>query len=121
MKDLYEVDRESLVEFSKKIYEEACLGYMDLKDSVCEKFVEEFLKNKNAKKIDGATNVNVNAMNWTVNTLGNWLGDGVHFGSRSTLSVDPASNIASPNNVILRNLDQDMLRGNYHGNESERI
>jgi hypothetical protein len=127
MKDLYEIDRESLVELSKKIYEEACLGYMDLKESVCENLVEEFLKDKSVKKTEEATN-----LSWTVNTPGNWdggIGIPAHFGSGTTLTiggVDPALEtagivITSVGDVVLRNPDQDMLRGNYHGNESERM
>lgn len=131
MKDMYELDRESLVELSKKVYEEACLGYMDLKDSICEKLVEEFLSGKNKKE---ELPTNLNSMNWTVSAPGNWdggIGIPNQFGSGSTIVVGPdpmleaaglsvGITISDPD-VVLRNPDQDMLRGNYHGNESERM
>lgn len=133
MKDMYELDRESLVELSKRVYEEACLGYMDLKESTCEKLVEEFLE---GKKKQEPTKLN-STMDWTISAPGNWDGGiGVpnQFGSGSTIVVgpDPMLEVAGLSggititngdtmDVVLRNPDQDMLRGNYHGNESERI
>lgn len=58
MKNFYQISKDSLVELSKRIYEEACGGYMDLRDSVCEKFIEDFLADKDdVKKIDD-TNLN---------------------------------------------------------------
>jgi len=126
MKDFYEIDRESLVELSKKIYEEACLGYMDLKESVCENLVEEFLKDKNLKKADEVTNLS--GLNWTVSQAGNWDGgigvppSGVVSSSTGSLDIranDPASDVAGivitsttfDTEVSLRNTDQDMLNG----------
>lgn len=52
MNNLYEISKDSLVELSKKIYEEACGGYMDLRDSACERIIEDFLADKDVKKLD---------------------------------------------------------------------
>lgn len=39
----YKISQEELEAFSKKVYEEACYGYLDLKDSVCGGMVRDFL------------------------------------------------------------------------------
>lgn len=136
MKILYEIDRESLIELSKKIYEEACLGYMDLKESVWENLIEEFLKDKNSKKIEEATNVNTVAWTYsmTANASGNWDGGigvpGTSLPNTQLLNEssipqvtnhgpNPASDVAGvvitsttfDTEVSLRNTDQDMLSG----------
>lgn len=104
----YEVDRELLVELSKKIYEEACLGYMDLKDAVCERLVEEFISQipeKDVKKVDQTT-----ILSYT-NDL-NFMVGGVTSTSYNNYVIGVAD-------ITLRNVDEAML--NYRGNESERM
>lgn len=39
----YKISKEELEAFAKKVYEEACYGYLDLKESVCGGMVREFL------------------------------------------------------------------------------
>lgn len=39
----YEISKEELEAFAKKVYEEACYGYLDLKDSVCDGMIRDFL------------------------------------------------------------------------------
>lgn len=39
----YKINREELLGLAKKIYEEACYGYLDLKESVCDRLVRDFL------------------------------------------------------------------------------
>ena len=39
----YKITNEELAVFARKIYEEACYGYLDLKDSVCERLVKDFI------------------------------------------------------------------------------
>jgi hypothetical protein len=39
----YKISKEELETFAKKVYEEACYGYLDLKDSVCEGMLRDFL------------------------------------------------------------------------------
>lgn len=39
----YIINRENLSVFIKKIYEEGAFGYLDLKESVCEKMLNDFL------------------------------------------------------------------------------
>ena len=54
----YKITKESLLELAKKIYEEGCCGYMDLADSISEKMVNDFIKNKN--KISSVTEASGN-------------------------------------------------------------
>lgn len=42
----FNLTKDELENFAKKIYEEACFGYLDLKESVCEKMVSDFLDGK---------------------------------------------------------------------------
>lgn len=58
MKNFYQISKDSLIELSKRIYEEACGGYMDLRDSACEKFIEDFLADKDDVKKLNDTNLN---------------------------------------------------------------
>lgn len=39
----YKISKEELEAFAKKVYEEACYGYLDLKDSVCDGMIRDFL------------------------------------------------------------------------------
>lgn len=39
----YKITNEELTDFARKIYEEACCGYLDLKDSVCDRMVRNFI------------------------------------------------------------------------------
>ena len=39
----YKFTQDQLENFAKKVYEEACCGYMDLKESVCNMLVHEFI------------------------------------------------------------------------------
>lgn len=42
----YKITKESLLELTKKIYQESCNGYLDLAEATCESMIEEFLKDK---------------------------------------------------------------------------
>lgn len=44
----YELTKEELEKFARDIYDEACCGYMDLKETVCEGLLEHFLADKKA-------------------------------------------------------------------------
>jgi len=46
MNKTYIMTKDELLNFAKKLYSEACHGYMDLCDSVAENMSEEFLKDK---------------------------------------------------------------------------
>jgi hypothetical protein len=142
MNDFYKISKDSLVELSKRIYEEACMGYMDLRDSACEKLVEEFLDDKDTKKED-STPLSAGAVLWTLSPAGDWdggIGVPTTIGSDYVVGTDPAletaglssvtitmsSNIPQVgiSDIVLRNPDEDMLRRettNYFGNESERM
>lgn len=99
------------MELSKRIYEEACGGYLDLRDSACEKFVEDFLADKDdAKKIDdtnldslsysahltsgamdirqaGQAGLIPSSGTWSFASTGNWDGG---VGVPYVVGVDPA-------------------------------
>jgi hypothetical protein len=44
----YKLTKDELEAFARKVYEEACYGYLDLKESACEAMVEDFIDGKNA-------------------------------------------------------------------------
>lgn len=39
----HKVSDSELIEFAHRVYEEACCGYLDLKESICNKLVQELL------------------------------------------------------------------------------
>ena len=159
MNDFYKISKDSLIELSKRIYEEACGGYMDLRDSACEKFIEDFLADKeDVKKLDdtnlerheyGArlTNMPSSGVIWSATSAsaGEWdgnFGGGIESIMATVTVPDPtlgttaelvtiSNNASIPQmayntDVILRNIDQEMLRmrnapNYYYGNESERM
>ena len=66
----YKLTKAELESLTRKIYEEACCGYLDLKDSVCERMVTEFLDDKSPEK-EPATAVNVTpATTWVTSGAG---------------------------------------------------
>jgi hypothetical protein len=54
---LYEVNEEKLLELVQKVYDEAITGYSDLKDSVCQRLVKNFLEDM--KRIPSITNMSL--------------------------------------------------------------
>jgi hypothetical protein len=42
----YKINKLELEALLKKVYEEACFGYLDLQDSVCQKMLNDFLTDK---------------------------------------------------------------------------
>lgn len=54
----YNLTREELLEFAKIVYEQSIHGYIDLKDSACERMLSNFLLDK--KTFSSNTNLNLN-------------------------------------------------------------
>lgn len=96
MNDKYEINKESLLGLSRKIYEEGCGGYMDLRDSACEKLVEEFLHDKKTKKEDGtplSEGLPPSGVSWAQSLAGSWnggIGVPTTVGSDYVVGIDPA-------------------------------
>lgn len=44
MSQVFKINREELLIFAKQLYEEACCGYMDLRDSISESMLQKFLE-----------------------------------------------------------------------------
>jgi len=100
----YQVTNEELIDFARKIYEEACSGYLDLKDSACDQMVRDFI-NLPHRKIAKSEN------NWHVvstDTNLNW-------------HVDESNTISLRDDTSVLPRVQDTVRINYEGNESERF
>jgi hypothetical protein len=43
---MYSLSKEELLELTKLVYEEASVGYLDLKESACERILNKFLEKK---------------------------------------------------------------------------
>jgi len=81
----YKFSQDELLAFAKKIYEEACYGYMDLKESVCDALVREFL---DGREIVSSIDTNVMA----VPDHGNaYNGSIVTYGSGMTFTASSAN------------------------------
>jgi hypothetical protein len=42
----YKITKQELASLILSVYEEACYGYIDLKESICDAYLENFLKDK---------------------------------------------------------------------------
>ena len=87
----YKFTKEDLDALSKKIYEEACCGYLDLKDVVCDRIVTEFLDGKEIVENKSNPNHDITGGIGTIpmnvgsgGTGGNVLG---YYGSSTTVSA----------------------------------
>lgn len=54
----YNFSQDELLAFARKIYEEGCYGYMDLKESVCDSLIREFI---DGRQIVSQTDTNIMA------------------------------------------------------------
>lgn len=61
-----EFSKEELLDLAKKIYEESCNGYLDLKDSYCFKIIDEIYEKKEKEKEKLSLNKNDNFYNGIV-------------------------------------------------------
>lgn len=129
----YKLSQDELAVFIRKIYEEACYGYMDLKDSVCDRMLRDFL---DGREIVPAIDTRIMAMPEGYSlpgrhsvTIGNttYNGDGIVItsssGNYARLSdVDQVREdvVLRDDNLPLRDENYVRTEFNYEGNESER-
>lgn len=52
----YSVSKEELLSLASRIYEEGCYGYLDLKNSACDRIISDFIGGKKEIK-DVVTNI----------------------------------------------------------------
>lgn len=141
---LYKISNDELIDFARKIYEEACGGYLDLKDSVCSKLVRDFIDGRQI--FEGITDTQIaeayqgyqgyqghpgpegyagpenDAVTWTYNTSTDSV---MMQNSGHTISLRDEPNVLPRVEDAVRP-DQNeinLLRDyrDYEGNESERF
>lgn len=121
----YQVTIEELEDFAHRVYEESCGSYLDLKESACNKFVQEFLENKKESAIYAGPNVDICA-NSIETKITDSLAD-VFAGLTGNYRIASSGHILRDEpNVSPRVEDQvredySLLNLNYEGNESERF
>jgi len=134
----YKISQDDLLAFAKKIYDEGCYGYMDLKESVCDLLVREFI---DGRQIVSPIDTNIMAM--TENNVVGHMGHGnVYAGSvvsftaaasdtamiPSNLSITVSNDAPVPSGPIwevntpqVRTEEYVRPEQNFYGNESERF
>lgn len=125
----YKITNEELVDFARRIYEEACCGYLDLKDSVCDRMVRDFIDGRQI--ISGMQPMDP----VMVENYSNHYG-GPENNPASWTYTDPSYShiqvVSTGNTISLRDepsvsprvqemVRPDNFRTNYEGNESERF
>lgn len=141
----YKFSQDELLAFAKKIYEEGCYGYMDLKESVCDVLVREFI---DGRQIVSPIDTNIVAVPQSV---GGYMGHGnaytgsvVSFTATGSTAMIPGTlsvgsinvnDIPVPSSVAtgrdgptwevnapqVRPEEYVRPEQNFHGNESERF
>jgi hypothetical protein len=134
----YKFSQDELLAFAKKIYEEACYGYMDLKESVCDVLVREFIDGRQI-----VSPIDTNIMAVPENVVGGYMGHGntyngsvVSFTTTNTAMIPGNLSMGSVINVNdipasgptwevnapqVRTEEYVRPEQNFHGNESERF
>ena len=130
----YKLERDELLAFAKRVYEEACYGYLDLKESVCDGLVREFIE---GKQIVSPTDTTLTPFQGSINDYvsgGAHLASGVITTTSTTGLTWTPSNSATSTGALIVNtwdssndvpyvrIEQDIRPNqNFQGNESERI
>lgn len=96
----YKISEEQLAALVKNVYEEACCGYMDLKDSVCAKTIKEFLSDKKTVETPQPSA----SINWHTSTgyVGNITGSATGSNATPTF-VPPPNEVVSSGNYFISN------------------
>lgn len=129
----YKIANEELVDFARKIYEEACCGYLDLKDSVCDRMVREFIDGRQIFQSpitdpgylgyqghpgpDGYAGPENNPSTWTYTTSTGIQEIQIRSSDNATILRDEPSVSPREENQVRENNPFT----NYEGNESERF
>lgn len=114
----YKLEQDELLEFANKVYEEACYGYLDLKESVCYALVQKFIE---GKQIVSPTDTTLTPFQQNVDYDGN-----VYIGSNTSTSgaliVSTWDSLSFTNEAPQVRIEQYVRpEQNFQGNESERI
>lgn len=125
----YKIDHDELLAFAKKIYDEACCGYMDLKESICDSLINEFVckLTKESEIVSSEQVLNQDSIT-IVNTVGNTSFTSEIIPDYSTI----IANDEFSHNISLgltQEVDTSQVRieeyirpeQNFYGNESERF
>jgi hypothetical protein len=132
----YKISQDDLLAFAKKIYDEGCYGYMDLKESVCEALIREFIDGREiVLPID--TNImavpeNVvigymphgdSVVSFTTNTASNtaMIPSNLSVGAISVIDVPSSGLTWEPDAPQVRLEEYVRPEQNFQGNESERF
>lgn len=114
----YKLEQNELLMFAQKVYEEACCGYIDLKESVCDALVREFLDGKQ----DISTNNETNNTTMIVSSMpSNFLGTESYSVVNNTTAYDDLARIRSQEYIRSVQRRSEEYIQNFQGNESERI
>ena len=105
----YKLTQEDLEDFAKKVYEEACYGYLDLKDSVCVGLVSIFLEGKTIfdTNLNGSSYLGIPALNSGSNTVSFQPGITIN---RSGISLSDPHPVPSLPPLVLPPIIQDGMQ-----------
>lgn len=123
---LYKISNDELIDFARKIYEEACGGYLDLKDVTCNRLVREFVDGRQIfeKELDSESTTAGHNWTYTTNNATNFSEDSenvtVYASSDHSISLRDEPSVSPRVEDIVRS-DENAFRVNYEGNESERF
>lgn len=82
--DNYVLTKEDLINLSHKIYESGCFGYLDLKDSICETLIDEFLHNNKQKAQDNSFNKVLGNNSFSFSSVPEYAGTTFFISSNTT-------------------------------------
>jgi len=105
----YKLTQEDLEDFAKKVYEEACYGYLDLKDSVCVGLVSIFLEGKTIfdTNLNGSSYLGIPPLNSGNNTVSFQPGITIN---RSGISLGDPHPVPSLPPLVLPSIIQDGMQ-----------
>lgn len=115
--DEFKLNKLELLLLCRNIYEEACCGYLDLKDSVCERVVADFLDKKEPEKEakvvyePASTHRSVSSTGtiWTTNPTYTGTGD-VASTIYTTSDFTTSNNFTIANNDVTLHSNEIVLR-----------
>lgn len=143
---LYKISNDELIDFARKIYEEACGGYLDLKNTTCDRLVREFIDGRQVFEgildpvmaetyrgyqghpgPDGYAGPENDANTWTYTTNVTNVPESsgsinIYTSSSHSISLrDEPSVSPRVEDIVRPDENESNLRTNYEGNESERF
>lgn len=97
------VSREELIDLTKKVYEKACNGFLDLAETICSSEVEKLIE-KNDKKISNFTtnDITYNPYNFSQNQ--SWIIGMPNYINTTDFNLTSNQNFADPNYINVSNI-----------------